>query len=655
MIRRLLMNLAAGTLLLTPTASFAGEAGPILTGVPEIPEDLVQRLTQYESTRWASMRSLSDDGSSVLVTTRLGETGQVHQVTQPGGARTQMTFRRESSRRPDYVPGTDRSFLFSSDIGGDEQYQIFRFDMDSGNTTQLTPSGVRHGGWTWSAAGDQIAYSSNKRNGRDFDIWVSDAKDPASARLLTEGSGYWGAGPWSPDGKSMLAYEYISVADSRMHLIDVETGKSQRIIGGTRKDTAYYGSVVFGADPDTLYVTSSRGGEFVQLYRVERERRKWRWTLLSADIPWDIEEIAITEDAETLAFTANEGGYNSLYLMNLADDTYSKVESVPLGLVYGLRFARRAEVLGFTAAGPTRTGDAWTLDIGSGEVTRWTSSEIGGLDSSSFVEPTLIEYESFDGRMIPAFYYRPKGEGPFPVVINIHGGPEAQSQPWFSARTQYLLNESKIAVLVPNVRGSSGYGRSYLALDNGYLREDSVKDIGALLDWIGEQEDFDSERVAVQGGSYGGYMVLAALVHYGERLKAGIDVVGISNFVTFLENTKDYRRDVRRVEYGDERDPKMRAFLESISPLNHVDKIQSALLVGQGANDPRVPQSEADQIVAAVQEKGHDVWYFLAPDEGHGFSKKRNRDLWLRVSTLFLEVSLGIRSAEPANADSSAR
>tara|TARA_Y100001968_G_scaffold285858_1_gene286141 strand:- start:1191 stop:3134 length:1944 start_codon:yes stop_codon:yes gene_type:complete len=647
MYRSLLIIASFATLLLGPGAVQAKDDGPILTGVPDIPDALVSRLTQYESTRWASMRSIADDGSSILITTRLGETGQVHQVAQPGGARTQMTFRRESSRSPEHVPGTDRSFLFSGDIGGDEQYQIFRFDMDSGSTTQLTPSGVRHGGWTWSTTGDRIAYSSNKRNGRDFDIWTSDGKDPASASLLCEGSGYWGAGPWSPDGKSMIAYEYVSAADSRMHLIDLETGKSQRIIGGTRKDTAYHGALVFGADADTLYATSNRGGEFVQLYRVKRERRKWRWSLLSDAIPWDIEELAITKDAGTLAFTVNEGGYNSLYLMNLSDDSYRKVDAVPRGLVYGLRFARQADVLGFTAAGPTRTGDAWTLDIGSDEVTRWTSSEIGGLDSSGFIEPTLIEYESFDGRKIPAFYYRPEGDGPFPVTIDIHGGPEGQAQPWFSASRQYLLRESKIAVLVPNVRGSSGYGRSYLALDNGYLREDSVKDIGALLDWIGAQKELDPERVAVQGGSYGGYMVLAALVHFGDRLRAGIDVVGISNFVTFLENTKAYRRDVRRVEYGDERDPKMRAFLESISPLNHVDKIQTALLVGQGANDPRVPQSEADQIVAAVREKGHDVWYFLAPDEGHGFAKKSNRDLWTRVSTLFLEVSLGLRPAQP--------
>ena len=647
MTTRLLSATIALFLVLPASTSIAAESGPILTGVPDIPADLMARLTQYESTRWASMRSIADDGSSILITTRLGETGQVHRIDHPGAARTQLTFRREPSRSPGYVPGSDRSFLFSGDIGGDEQYQIFRFDMDSGSTTQLTPTGVRHGGWTWSRDGGHITYSSNQRNGKDFDIWMGDARSADGARLLCEGEGYWGAGPWAPDGKSMIAYQYVSRADSRLHLVDIESGKSKRIIGGSRRDTAYYGDVVFGADPDTLLVTSDRDGEFVRLYRVTRKGKRWKWSPLSEDIPWDVEELAITEDGSTLAFTVNEGGYAALYLVDLATDIIKRVDSIPRGLVYGLRFARKAPVLGFTAAGPTRTGDAWTLDTTSGEVTQWTHSEIGGLDSSNFREPELIEYESFDGRKIPAYYYKPEGEGPFPVTIDIHGGPEGQAQPWFSATTQYLLNEAKIAVIVPNVRGSSGYGRSYLALDNGYLREDSVKDIGALLDWVAQRKELDADRVAVQGGSYGGYMVLACLVHYGDRLRAGIDVVGISNFVTFLENTKEYRRDVRRAEYGDERDPKMRAFLESISPLNQVEKIRSALLVGQGANDPRVPQSEADQIVAAVGEQGHDVWYFLAPDEGHGFSKKSNRDLWKRVSTLFLETTLGIRPAAP--------
>jgi dipeptidyl aminopeptidase/acylaminoacyl peptidase len=279
--------------------------------------------------------------------------------------------------------------------------------------------------------------------------------------------------------------------------------------------------------------------------------------------------------------------------------------------------------------------------VGRGKLERWTESEIGGLPKSRFVEPTLVRFKSFDGLSVPAFYYAAKADGPRPVVVWIHGGPEMQARPELSPLIQYLVTESKISVLVPNVRGSDGYGKSYLLRDNGEKREDSVKDIGALLDWVGTRPELDKKRVAVFGGSYGGYMVLASLTHFPERIVAGVDVVGISNFVTFLNNTSEYRRDLRRAEYGDERDPKMKAFLQRISPTTNVARIKSALFVAQGLNDPRVPASEAEQIVAGVRKTGRDVWYMLAKNEGHGFTKKENRDTFSLLSVMFLEKQLG--------------
>jgi dipeptidyl aminopeptidase/acylaminoacyl peptidase len=290
-------------------------------------------------------------------------------------------------------------------------------------------------------------------------------------------------------------------------------------------------------------------------------------------------------------------------------------------------------------------GDVHSIDLDDAALVRWTFSETGGLDSEGFVEPTLVRYPTFDEvdgatRMIPSFYYRPRGKGPFPVIIDIHGGPEGQERPYFDPLGQYALNEMGIAILAPNVRGSDGYGKSYLLLDNGFRREDSVKDIGALLDWIGRQPELDSERVAVMGGSYGGYMVLASMVRYDERLRAGIDIVGIGNFVTFLENTKEYRRDLRRVEYGDERDPEMREFLSRISPSNNASKITKPLFVIQGLNDPRVPVSESEQMVKVIRDGAGEVWYLLAKDEGHGFRKKPNRDYMHGAMVLFLETFL---------------
>jgi dipeptidyl aminopeptidase/acylaminoacyl peptidase len=276
---------------------------------------------------------------------------------------------------------------------------------------------------------------------------------------------------------------------------------------------------------------------------------------------------------------------------------------------------------------------------------RWTISEVGGLDTANFVEPELIRYPTFDlhgdsQRKIPAFVYLPSGNGPFPVIIYIHGGPESQYRPSFSSTFQMWVGELGAAIVAPNIRGSLGYGNDYLSLDDGYKREDSVKDIGALLDWIALQPQLDQSRVAVYGGSYGGYMVLASAVHFSDRLKAAVDVVGISNFVTFLENTQDYRRELRRREYGDERDPQMRAFLQDVSPLNQAEKIKVPLLVVQGQNDPRVPVSESEQIVEALRERGNPVWYINALNEGHGYSRKENRDIYQQSALMFLQKYL---------------
>jgi dipeptidyl aminopeptidase/acylaminoacyl peptidase len=324
---------------------------------------------------------------------------------------------------------------------------------------------------------------------------------------------------------------------------------------------------------------------------------------------------------------------------------YNAVPGIPVGQVYGLSFHPDGKKLAMVLNTPQSSGDVFVMDLSNNSLERWTYSEVGGLNTSKFSIPELIHFSTFDQvdgkpRMIPAFITKPKGKGPFPVVIDIHGGPEGQAQPYFNPTVQYYVNEMGIAVIEPNVRGSSGYGKSYLLLDNGYKREESVQDIGKLLDWIAAQPDLDEKRVAVTGGSYGGYMVLASMTHFNDRIKCGVDIVGISNFVTFLTNTQDYRRDLRRVEYGDERDPKMNEFLQKISPTTNAHKITKPLFVVQGLNDPRVPYTEAEQIVDIVRKNGGEVWYLVAKDEGHGFRKKTNRDFYIWSEVLFLEKYL---------------
>ncbi|MCC6902667.1 MAG: S9 family peptidase [Polyangiaceae bacterium] len=622
-----------------PSSAGDKPGGPlVLEGVPAIPDALRGRLGRFLETRSAPLGALSDDGRSVLVTTRFGQTAQTHWVERPLGARSQLTFRPEPVSRPSFQPGSTDALVFSSDTGGNEQFQLYRQDLKTGESLRLTNGKSRNEAYTWSKKGDRLAFSSNARNGRDIDIWLSDGKTAESAKLLFERKGHWVPLEFSADDKQLLLLEYVSINDSRIHLADLESKAVRRI--SPDAPVAAYRAATLDPSGKRAFVTSDREGEFTEVYEVDLAKPDAPWKPLTRHIKWNVEEIALSPDGKTLALSVNEDGFSVLRLYDTATKKDRVVPGVPKGVISGLKFARKASVLGFTFASATTPGDAFSFDVGKNKLERWTESEVGGLPKGRFVEPTLVRFKSFDGLSVPAFYYSAKADGPRPVVVWIHGGPEMQARPELSPLIQYLVTESKISVLVPNVRGSDGYGKSYLLLDNGAKREDSVKDIGALLDWVGTRPELDKKRVAVFGGSYGGYMVLASLTHFPERIVAGVDVVGISNFVTFLKNTSEYRRDLRRAEYGDERDPKMNELLQRISPTTNVGRIKSALFVAQGLNDPRVPASEAEQIVAGVRKSGRDVWYMLAKNEGHGFTKKENRDTFSLLSVMFLEKQL---------------
>ena len=601
----------------------------VVQGVPPLPSALRTRLARYQNTRAAGLVDWVGDG--VLVSTRFGNTTQLHRVDTPLGMRRQITFFEEpvgsAMMHPD--PAND-SFLYMKDIGGSEFYQLFWRDPASGADTLLSDGKSRYLGAFWSRSGRWLGYSTTERNGVDWDLHVQDLN--GRKKVLQQGEGVgWRIQDWSADESHVLISQYVSVNESRLYELDVATGKRERLLGHV---TAAFGGTVYGED-DAIYFTSDMGGEFRRLHRLDR--RTGALTVLTADTPWDVERFAISRARDRLAYVINEDGISRLFVTTLPEGAFVALPALPNGIVSGLLFHPDGTRLGFTVRSATMPADAYSIDFEARTLNRWTRSELGELRSEALVEPELIRFPSFDGRDIPAFVYRPRRPGPHPVIVNIHGGPEGQARPSFSPSTQYYLNELGAAVIYPNVRGSRGYGKSYLLLDNGRRREDAVRDIGALLDWIAATPDLDASRVAVTGGSYGGYMVLAALVHYGDRLRAGVERVGISNFVTFLENTQPYRQDLRRAEYGDERDPAMRTFLQAISPLNAVAEIATPLLVSQGLNDPRVPASESEQIVAALREQGVPVWYVLAKNEGHGFRKKVNRDYLSAATALFLQ------------------
>ena len=621
----------------------------VMEDVPPIPQAVVDDLNQFQNTRAARFRAWNERGDGLYVATRFGVVEQLHQVGMPGGARRQVTYLNEPVGDVLSRPGS-RDVVYTMDVGGSEFTQILLYEPESGRTTRLTDGESRNGPMAWDREGRRLAYTSTRRNGAANDVWIMDPESPPEAAIALESPDgtRWSPLEFSANGRRLLVLNYVSIADSRAVLLDLDSGARTLLAGGGGDPSSNY-PVAFDDGRDGFWLITSQGADFQNLAWQALEDGAAP-EIVTADIGWDVTHAVLSRDRRRLAFVVNEEGRSRVCLMDARTRRYRPVDTLPVGVAYDLAFSPSGDRLAMTLNSAVSPSDAYVLELGDdpleyGRLVRWTESEVGGLDASLFREPALVHYPTFDTvggkrRQIPAWVYKPHGAGPFPVVVAIHGGPEGQSRPVFSSTYQMWLHKLGVAVVLPNVRGSNGYGKAYLALDNGVLREDSVRDIGALLDWIAAQPDLDAGRVAVYGRSYGGYMTLASTVHYSDRLAAAIDVVGISNFVTFLENTQDYRRDLRRAEYGDERDPAMRAHLQKISPANNADRIGVPIFVVQGQNDPRVPVTESTQMVAALRERGNTVWFMNALNEGHGYNKKENRDVYQQATVMFLRKYL---------------
>lgn len=605
----------------------------VMENIPEIPADVRARLQQYQNTRGASFSDWTGEGG-MLISTRFAEVAQIHEVAAPLGARTQITFYDEPVRGADVAPGGGR-FIFTKDTGGDEFFQGYLFD--GGTSFSFTEPGTRNGALAWSDTGQQVAWYRSTADDPDWDILIAEPDAPQSLEVVLEGEGAMAPVDWSAEGDKLLVGKYVSIAKSHVYVLDLNSGELTELRGDL---DVSWSPIAFTADGEGVLAVTDWDSEFRRL--VEVDIATGAIEVLSPDHGWDVDSIAVSEDGAAAVYALNAGGLSEVYVMDLATGAVRPGPDLPVGIAGGFGFSPDGRQVGFTFNSHMGPSDAWSFDIQTKALTRWTQSEVGGLDPATFVEPELVVYAQNDGHDIPAFVYTPKGEGPHPVIVLIHGGPEAQYRPGFSSTIQYWVNELGAAVIAPNVRGSAGYGKTYVGLDNGLNRKRSVEDIGSLLDWIGGQQDLDPDRVVVYGGSYGGYMVLASMIDYGDRLAGGVNIVGISDFKTFLENTMGYRRDLRRAEYGDERDPEIAAFFDAISPLKNADQIDKPLFVIQGFNDPRVPYTEAEQILAAARANGVEPWFLMAMDEGHGFAKKANRDFMSEAVTLFLKDVLAL-------------
>jgi dipeptidyl aminopeptidase/acylaminoacyl peptidase len=634
------LGVASAHGILPPPASLHVE------GVPPIAEEMARELRPYAEFRPHALLSWHPTRREMLVRVRLKATTQVHHVEAPGARPQPLMDFPDSVAAASYQPVHGNYFVFPKAAGGNEEYRLYREDVATGVSTPFSPEGQRAIMGAWNRKGDALVYTTVlvDRNNPDrvarTTVHVVDPAKPGRDRVLaTLDGGTWTSFRFSEDGRRLVFIEYLSAADSRVWTMDVANGRKRRIAGGGAVPVSY-ADPYFSRDGRTLFATSDRGSEFKRLVQLPLGGGAEK--VLTGRHDHDVENFEISFEANLIAFVTNERGSSVLRFIDLK--TLKELPRPPLvdGVIGGLEWRRNSSEVGFHISSARSAGDVFSYDVQANRLTRWTNGNNPEVNTSEFVEPRLVRWKSFDDREITGFHYHPPARfaGKRPVIVNIHGGPEAQARPAFIGRNNYYVGVLGIAVIYPNVRGSRGFGKSFLKLDDGVYREDAVKDVGALLDWIAKQPDLDASRVMVMGGSYGGYMALACAFHFAERIAGAVSTVGISNFVTFLEHTESYRRDRRRAEYGDERDPTMREFLESISPLNHADRITKPLFILQGRNDPRVPYTEAEQIVATLKARGTPVWFLMAADEGHGFAKRPNSDYAFYAITEFARRTL---------------
>ncbi|MFC4551689.1 MULTISPECIES: alpha/beta hydrolase family protein [Halorussus] len=586
-------------------------------------------MTTYDFERYLNVRSAGAPSfgpggerlSFLLDTTGVS---QVWRLDDPGAWPRQLTFEDERVMLADWSPERDE-LVFSMDEGGNERAQLFRLDADGETVTPLTDRpDAKHNWGGWNSDGSKFAFASNRRDESVFDLYVQGREETGDdAELVHEGDGWYYPVGWSPDDDRIAVLELAASSDYDLYVLDLETGDFDHVT--PHEGDVFYGSVNWSPDGEALYLVTNEGADTRYFGRLDLDTLEIETVEEGGD--WNVESLTVDDETGRLVYGRNVDGYTELTVGELAGETGFRefpTPNLPRGACGGATFDPDAERFALTVTGSAENANVYVVDVESGEAERWTDAATAGLPKESFVRPKLVRFESFDGREIPAFYSVPANaeDGETPVIVDIHGGPESQRRPTFHAVKQYFLNRG-YAYFEPNVRGSSGYGKEYAHLDDVEKRMDSVADIEAGVEWLRGQSAVDPDRIVAMGGSYGGFMVLACLTEYPDLWAAGVDIVGIANFVTFLENTGEWRRAHRESEYGSLDDD--REFLESISPIHKADRITAPLLVLHGANDPRVPVGEAEQIVETVEDRGVPVEKLVFEDEGHGFSKLENR------------------------------
>jgi dipeptidyl aminopeptidase/acylaminoacyl peptidase len=608
-------------------------------GVPPIPASLAHEVAPYSSIYGLPLAGWDPQKREILLK-GLSSVSWISRVTSPGSIPETSSIHIQLGGIYDlYMQPQGKFLAYTRDAYGNESFKLYLYEISRGQSTLVSDGKSRNTEPVWSNAGDIIVYSSTPLGDPGVNLRLVDPNKPQSDRLLAKSSGtYFKAYDWSPDDKRIVFCDFTSNTASALWLLDVASG-NKTLLSPKVNQPEIYDYPQFSKDGKGIYVVTDHDSDMRRVAYINLASRKFAY--VPSNPKWDVDEFQLAADGKNLAFVSNEDGISRLHVFDILAGREHAAPQLPIGIISGLKWHRNAADLAFNFKSPRTPNDVYSYNIESGKLEVWARSNTNGTDTEKFSMPELIHWPAFDKRTISGFLYRPptKFKGRRPVIIDIHGGPEEQYRPGFAYDANYFLNELGIARLYPNVRGSSGYGKKFLSLDNGLGRQDAVRDIGALLDWIKSQPYLDADRVLVEGSSYGGYLALSAAYSYSDRIRGAISDSGISNLASFVEETEGWRRDLQRAEFGDERDPKTKKFMERIAPLNNASKIKKPLLISQGQNDPRVPVREAAALVAATKDR-IPVWWILAKNEGHGFSQQDNRDYLLYATILFVKEFL---------------
>jgi len=608
-------------------------------GVPPVPASLARELSPYSSVYGLPLAGWDFEKHEILLK-GISSTTWVSRVSSPGAKAVPTLIYIPSSGIYDvYFQPQGKYLAYTRDNGGNETFQLYLYQIGRVQSTMLSDGKSRNTEPVWSNAGDWIVYSSTPIGDSGVNLRLIDPFKPDSDRLIAKSSGsYFKAYDWSRDDKQIVFCDFTSNTASTLWLLDAATG-NKTLLSPKSDSTELYDYPEFSKDGKGVYVLTDHDSDMRRVAYIDLMTQKISYVASSSK--WDVDEFQLAPDGKTLAYITNEDGISRLHLLEIAAAKERATPQLPVGVISDLKWNKKSTDLAFNFKSPRTPNDVYSINVETGKVELWSKGGANGVDTETFSSPELIHWPTSDKRTISGFLYRPpaKFKGKRPVIIDIHGGPEEQYRPTFGYEDNYFLDALGVAKIYPNVRGSSGYGKAFLALDNGFRREDAVKDMDALLDWIKAQPDLDADRVLVQGVSYGGYLALTTAYAYPDRIRGAISESGITDLASFVELTEGWRRGLQRSEFGDERDPKMKEFLARVSPLNNAQKFKKPLLIIHGQNDPRVPVVEANALVAATKDR-IPVWYILAKDEGHSLVQRSNRNYRLYASILFVKEFL---------------